>query len=573
MELKQFDAAVASYEKVIAIKPDYAEAYRSRGVALQYLMQLDAAVASYNQAIALKPDFVEAYLNRGNALKELKQLDAALASCDQAIALKPDFAEAYLNRGNALKDLKQFDAAFSSYEKAIALKPDYAEAYGNRGIALMELKQFDAAISSCDQAIALKPDYAEAYNNRGNALKDLKQLNAAVASYNKAIALKPDYAEAYGNRGISLMELKQFDAAFASHDKAIALKPDYADAYINRGVALQELKQLDAAVANYDKAIALKPDYALGNWNKALVLLLLGDFESGWLLYEWRWKMPEQIGEKGRHFSQPLWLGVEDIANKTILLHAEQGLGDTIQFCRYAKLVSDRGAKVILEVPKVLMGLLTGLSGIGELVEAEKALPQFDYHCPLLSLPLAFNTRLETIPLPTPYLSSNTEMLRSWDKKLGHKKAPRIGLVWSGSLIHKNDHNRSFLLAELIKILPPNCEYFSLQKEVREMDRVVLAQSNIKHYGDALIDFTDTAALCDLMDVVISVDTSVAHLAGGLGKKTWILLPYIPDWRWLLDRDDSPWYPSVKLYRQDNDRSWETVLQRVAADLQKLITG
>jgi protein O-GlcNAc transferase len=259
-DLKQFDAAVASYDKAIALKPDMAETYSNRGNALQALKQFDAAVASYDKAIELKPDYANAYSNRGNALQDLKQFDAAVGSYNKAIALKPDMAETYSNRGNALQELRQFDAAVASYDKAIALKPDMAEGFYNRGAALKELKQFDAAVGSYDKAIELKPDYANAYSNRGISLQELKQFDAAVASYDKAIALKPDMAEAFYNRGVVLQELKQFDAAVASYDKAIALKPDYAEAFHNRGAALQELKQFDAAVASYDKAIELKPD-------------------------------------------------------------------------------------------------------------------------------------------------------------------------------------------------------------------------------------------------------------------------------------------------------------------------
>ena len=295
----------------------------------------------------------------------------------------------------------------------------------------------------------------------------------------------------------------------------------------------------------------------------------LQDFENGWELYEWRWKR-ENFTSRKRNFSQPLWLGVESLANKTILLHAEQGLGDTIQFCRYIPLVKKLGARVLLEVPKPLMELLEDFEGVDELLEAGKKLPEFDYQCPLLSLPLSFKTELNAIPSPTPYLQSNAEKIMVWSQRLGAKSKHRIGLVWSGSTIHKNDSNRSLALADLINYLPQNFEYVSLQKEVRERDNEVLANSAIKNYSQQLIDFTDTAALCDLMDLVISVDTSVAHLAAALGKPTWILLPFISDWRWMLDREDSPWYESVKLYRQGEDREWEPVFERVARDLIEL---
>lgn len=598
--LKQFDAAIASYDRAIAIKPDYAEAYSNRGNALQELMQFDAAVASYDRAVAIKPDFAGAYSNRGNALQELNRLDEAVASYDRALAIRPDFAEAYFyrgialqrlkqfdaaissynqvisiwpehaeahnNRGYLLKEFKQFEAAIASYNRAIASKPDYAEAYGNRGIALRELQQFDAAVASYDRAIAIKPDYTEAYYNRGIAQQELGQPEAAIASYDLAIALDPDYTDAHSNRGNALLRIMRLEAAVASYERAISIKPDFADAFNNRGLALQALKQINEAIASYDCAISIKPDYAQAYLNKSMILLLTGDFAKGWDLYEWRWKVAKAISQC-RHFSQPLWLGNEPLANKTILLHCEQGLGDTIQFCRYANLLAELGAKVIAEAPKALLGLLHGLQGVSECIEIGNALPQFDYQCPMLSLPLAFKTSVTTIPSSQAYLKSDDAKLSKWSSKVGYRTKPRIGIVWSGSTAHENDHNRSVALSALLPFLPNSFDYFCLQKELRETDEAILHSTSIRYFGSELEDFTDTAALCELMDVVISVDTSVVHLSGALGKKTWLLLPYAPDWRWLFDRSDSPWYPSVKLYRQERIGDWEGVFARVRADL------
>ena len=573
-ELKQVDAALARFDQAIAIKPDFVDAYYNRGIILQELKELDAAIASYDKAIANRPNFAIAYVNRGNALKELKQLDAAIASYDRGIAIKPDFADAYANRGAALHELKQLEAAVASYDKAIALKPDYAEAYFNRGNVLKELKQSDAAIASYDLAIAIQPDFVEAYSNRGVALQELNQMDAALASYDQAIALKPDYAEAYFNRGNGLKDLKQLKAAVASYDLAIAIQPDYVEAYSNRGVALQELNQMDAALASYDQTIALKPDVAEAYWNKSLALLVIGDFEKGWELFEWRWQCGDASMSPKRHFRQPLWLGKESISGKTILLHSEQGLGDTIQFCRYAKLVAQLGARVILEAPKPLLGLLKGLEGVAELVEASAPLPAFDVHCPLLSLPFAYKTKLDTIPTASAYLRSDPGKVYAWARRLGVKTKPRVGIVWSGSTAHKNDHNRSIPLVELVRHLPETCEYVSLQKEVREPDQATLGKCpQIKHYGAELNDFADTAALCELMDWVVCVDTSVAHLAGALGKPTWVLLPFNPDWRWLLDRSDSVWYPSMTLYRQSAVGDWTSVLAQIRADCFTRLVG
>ena len=564
---KNPELAVTLIDKALKIDPHHASAYSNRGIALLELKRLNEALASFDRAIAIKPDYAEAYSNRGNILRELKRLNEAVVSYDKAILIKSDYAEAYSNRGIALWELKRLQEALASFERAIAIKPDYAEAYSFQGVTLWELKRLEEAVASYDRAIAIRPDSAGAYSNRGVALQELGRLVEAVASCDKAIDIKPDYAEAHCNRGLILQELKRLEDAIVSFDKAIAIKPDYAKAYHDRGVAQWELMRPNEAVGSFDKAIAINPDDASAYWNKSLMLLTVGEFRQGWELYEWRWKN-EKTGLKSRNFPQALWLGAEDISGKTLLLHAEQGLGDTIQFCRYARRVKERGARVILEVPKALLGLLDGLAGVDALIESGKGLAVFDYHCPLLSLPLAFKTDLTNIPSPAAYLSVVSNKRKLWSQRLGEKTKPRVGLVWSGSATHKNDANRSLSLQQLILNLPECCEYVSLQKEVRDADKDVLAGSGIRHYGDELKDFSDTAALCDLMDLVVSVDTSVAHLSGAIGKATWVLLPYVPDWRWLLDRDDSPWYESMKLYRQANDREWPAVLERVKRDLE-----
>jgi len=568
-ELQRFEEALVSYDKAVSIKPDYADAHFNRGAALQELQRFEEALASYDKAINIKPDYTDAYSNRGATLKELKRLDEALASYDKAIGIKPDYAEACSNRGIALQALKRLDEALASYDKAISIKPDYAEAYSNRGNALQELKRFDEALTSYDKAIGIKPDYADAYSNRGNTLKELQRFEEALAGYDKAISIKPDFAEAYSNRGNALKELQRFEEAVASCDRAISIKPDFAEAYSNRGLALQGLKRFEEALASYAQAISIKPDYAEAHWNLSLCNLLGGNFKDGWQGYEWRWKSEEISKTLGvRNFSQPLWLGAESIKDKTILLHAEQGLGDTIQFCRYAQLVAELGAKVLLEVQHPLVTLLKDLEGVSQIIARGDALPTFDFQCPLLSLPLAFRTELHTIPPVSQNITSDSEKVTKWQTKLGEKTRPRVGLVWSGSTGHKNDHNRSLTLSQLLPHLPSNIEYVCLQKELRGIDKELLAQhAEIKYFGDALKDFTDTAALCELMDVVISVDTSVAHLAGTLGKLTWVLLPFSPDWRWLLDRDDNPWYPSAKLYRQEKINDWDRVFESIKADL------
>ncbi len=523
------------------------------------------------KAIKLNPNSAGAHNNLGNGLKDLRRFDDALIGFDKAIALKPDYAEAHNNRGIVLQDLKRFADALASFDKAIALKQDYAEAYNNRGIVLKDLEHFSDALASFDRAIALKPDYAAAYNNRGNALKELKRFGDALADFDIAIMLKPDYAGAYYNRGIVLHDLNRLHEAVASFDRAIALTPDYAAAYNNRGRVLQDLRRLDDAIASFDKTIALTPDYAEAYTNQSLCLLQMGRFEQGWRLYEWRKKLEEPFGN--RSFSEPPWLGKEDISDKTLFVHWEQGLGDTIQFCRYGKLLKARGAKkVVMSVQEPLHQLLKQMSPDVEIIGHDEVPATFDCHCPLMSLPLALGTTLDTIPSEQRYIFSDEPRREVWNTRLPPGIKPRIGIVWSGGTKHKNDHNRSIDLSMLVPLFSADAHWISLQKELRHDDAPLLQELHqIVSCGDGLKDFSDTAAVIDLLDLVITVDTSVAHLAGAMGRQVWILLPTNSDWRWLLDRNDSPWYPTARLFRQDNSRSWENVIARVHAALHDFV--
>jgi tetratricopeptide (TPR) repeat protein len=570
VQIEQYSQAVEFLAKALQLKPQHVGCCINHGLALRSLGRLDEALISYNQVLCIEPNFAESYSTRGLILQELKCLDEALIDQDKAISIKPDYAEAHSNRGLVLHDLKRLDEALASYDHAISIKPDYAQAHYNRGLVLHDLKRFDEALASYDRAISLKPDYPVAHLNRGNALKELMRFDGALASYDRAISIKPDFADAHSNRGNVLQVLKRFDEALISHNQAIRIQPDYAETHLNLGNALQGLLLRDQALASYDRAISIKPDFAEAHWNLSLCKLLTGNFTDGWQEYEWRWKAEGISKNWGfRAFPQPLWLGSQSLQDKTILLHAEQGYGDTMQFCRYASLVAKLGAKVILEVQRPLLGLLKNLDGVSQVIARGDALPEFDYQCPLLSLPLAFKTQLHNIPSSLRYLASDSEKMSAWQAKLSEKTKPRIGLVWSGNLEHKNDRNRSLTLSQILPYLPSGYQYICLQKELRSADRAILAQHpQIQFFGDALEDFTDTAALCDLRDLVISVDTSVAHLSASLGKPTWVLLPFCPDWRWLLDREDSPWYPSAKLYRQENIGDWSGVLSRVREGLE-----
>jgi tetratricopeptide (TPR) repeat protein len=547
--------------------PDYFDALFLSGIMAEQAGRAQHAVELLSKAVAVRPDVAEAHYNHGVALGGMQRHEEAIASYERAIALKPDYADAYFNRGVALAELGRPMQAVESYDRAIAFNPSYAEVHNNRGIALDHLKRYDDALASYDRAIALKPDYARAHNNRGVALDRLERRAEALASYDRAIALKPDYVEALTNRGITLGELDRPAEALMSYERAIALNPRYAEAFYNRGNALRDLNRHAEAIASYERALALRPDYAAAHWNLADCCLLLGDFARGWQEYEWRWKLERNESFKA-DFQRPLWLGVEPLEGRTILLHAELGLGDTLQFCRYAADVAALGARVVLEVQPALLPLLSGLEGVSLAVARGDRLPLFDYHCPLMSLPLAFKTDLTNVPSHIPYLHSDPGRVALWRQKLRNTGKPRVGVVWSGSMALKNDR-RSMALKELLPLLREWAEWVSLQKEVRDSDAALLAsRPDLRDAGAELYDFADTAALVELMDIVVTVDTSVAHVAGAMGKPVWIMLPFNPhDWRWMLDREDSIWYPTARVFRQPANGDWASVVARVDEEL------
>ena len=570
-ELGRLDEALASYNRALTAQPNNAGALNNRGVTLLLLKRLDEAVASFERAATLRPDYAEAHYNRGNALYELKRYDEALASYDRTLALRPNVSGVLCNRGNALRALKRFDEAIASYDRALVLQPDLVEAHTSRGAVLAELKRFDDAVAAYDRALALRPGDVAAANSRGVILYEMKRYDEALASFDRALALLPDYAEAHYNRGNVLHDMKRYDEALASYERALAVRTDHGETWNNRSKVLTELDRYDEALTSAERAVALGPDNVTAHCNEASLRLITGDLGRGLVEYEWRWKKADMAPVR-RDFAQPLWLGADDIAGKTILLHCEQGFGDTIQFCRYAPLVAARGANVILEVQEPLRALMATLAGPSQVIAKGSPLPDFDVHCPVLSLPLACGTRLETVPSDTPYLHASPNLSAAWDACLGPKARPRVGLVWTGNAAQERDHLRSIGLRKLLPLLNVDATFVSLHRDVRPDDMAVLEErDDILHFGEALGDFADTAALISQLDLVISVCTSVAHLTGALHKPVWVLLGRVPDWRWLLEREDNPWYPTARLFRQDATRNWDSVVTRVHGALREFV--
>ena len=540
-----------------------------KALALHQQGLIKEAQMIYAQILKVQPKHFDALQLSGAIAIQTKDFKQCVKLLSTALQIKKNYAPTYYNLGIALHELNKFDEAIANYDQAIQLDHHYIQAFNGLACALKELKRFEDAIAYFDRAVTLNPSYAEAYNNMGLVRHELKEYNAAIDNYEKAISIKPDYFEAFYNKGIAQIGLKQFDAAISNFKQSLNLKSDFAKAHNGLGHANQELKQFATAIANYEEAIHLDPNFADACWNKSLLKILLGEYQEGWALYERRWE-GSKFKKEFRNFKQPVWLGESSIHNKTILIHAEQGLGDSIQFCRYISMIESLAPKqIILEVPKALMSLLSTLNSKMMLLEKGQPIPKFDVHCPMMSLPHAFKTTVNTIPAQTPYLYADKNKAMYWTKKLRVQKNPRIGIVWSGSSNHKNDHNRSLSLKQFAPIFELPFDFHSLQKEIKAMDLETLNNlKQIQPHQDDLIDFSDTAALIENLDIVITVDTSVAHLAGAMGKKIFILLPFVPDYRWMLDRNDSPWYPTATLFRQPKLDDWESVIDQIKVILQ-----
>ena len=439
-----------------------------------------------------------------------------------------------------------------------------------RAAELFSANNFKDAQALCEGILRVDAGHFYALHLLGTIAVLESRWEDGVGYTSRAIAIDPRHAEVLCNRGAALRMLNRFEEALEDYDRALAVMPRHASAWNNRGVALAALNRHSEAIESYERAVELDPNSARARFNRAISRLTLGDFERGLPDYEFRWSVREPHASP-RTLPQPRWTGGEDLRGKTILLHAEQGFGDTIQFCRYASLLAARGARVTLEVQAPLVGLLGRMRDVNRIIAAGESLPPFDLHSPLASLPFAFGTRLETIPNGVPYLHALPGRVGLWRQRLGETTAPIVALAWSGSATLRNDRNRSMSLAMLAAAFEgAGCRLVSVQKDVRDSDRDALRGSGMARFENEIGDFDDTAALVSLADVVVCVDTSVAHVAGALGRPAIVLLPFQPDWRWTLDRDASPWYPAMRLFRQPAIGDWPSVIGRVKDELVKI---
>jgi tetratricopeptide (TPR) repeat protein len=555
-------------QELLAADPDHAPALHLMGLIALDAGHLDHALAWISRAIAQapKPDYVASL---GATLSRQGRHEEAVKAFDKAVQLAPDDAARWKQLGDALLELKRSDHALLSFQHVLKLDSCNQDAAYKSGVLLHEAGRHEEAVACLDVCDELRPNHAPTLVARARALLSLRKFEPALSDILRANALAPDNADTLNLVGACLQPLGRLEEALVWFDRARERLPDWTEILNNKANNLQQLHRFEEALALYDDIRGRRLNNATTDWNWALLKMLLGDFEAGWAAREARWSTPDPSPYP--KFSQPMWLGEESIAGKTILVHVDEGLGDTIQFVRYVPMVAARGARVLLAIERPLVPLLSGFPGVSQCLDCSDPLPAFDMHCPIGSLPLAFNTRLDTVPAETSYLPPPPEeRVQAWNARLGPHDRLRVGLVWSGSRTHSNDHNRSTSLQTLSRILDVDAVFVSLQKDVRDDDKAGLDRSNVIDWTTELTDFADTAALVKCLDLVITVDTSVAHLAAALGCRTWILLPWAPDYRWLLNRDDSPWYPTVRLFRQNETRDYTSVLDRVRLELLEL---
>jgi len=537
------------------------------GVTLQRQGNLAEAEKVYTRILKTLPDqfdtlqlLAELKVQRGKAGEALRLMTAAVKA-------RPNSADAQVHLGHVLRALKRDADALASYDKAIAREPGNIDALGNRGDVLLALGRAAEALECIDRIIAAAPGHVEARAQRGVALAKLGRHDEALAEFDSALRAGPNPIVVY-NRGLTLAALGRPGEAVEAYDGTLAAIPNHAAALSSRGVALQALNRHAEAIASFDRALALVPDYADAHFNRSLALLATGDYRAGQLEYEWRWK---RTGAAPPRLNRPLWLGETPLAGKTILLHAEQGLGDTIQFVRYVPRLAAAGAKVVLEVHPELKALLSRLPGAAAVIGRGEPRPAFDLHCPLGSLPLAVKTEPASVPADIPYLAADPARIERWRPRLEALRGPRVAIVWAGNAAHANDRNRSVPLASLAPLwVDSRVHLVSLQRDLRAGDGKLLERAPVLHLGPELADFDDTAAVLAGCDLVIAVDTSVAHLGGALGRPLWVLVPFSADWRWTKDAERSPWYPSARLYREARPGDWGDVVARVARDVAAL---
>lgn len=569
--------ALEKMQHAAALSLNDPEAHNNLGFFFQETNHLPEAEAAYRRALELGPDYAEAHYNLGLLLQKTKRLCEAEAAYHRAIELKPDYAEAHNNLGLLFKEKKRLHEAKTAFLSTIELKPDFVEAYNNLGNILHETKHLPEAEAVYRRALELKPDSVEIHNNLGFLLQETKLMSEAEVAYLHALKLNPDFVEAHNNLGYLYQETRRLPEAEAAYLCALKLRPDYAETHYNLGFLFQETKRHPEAEAAYRRALEIQPDYAEAKFNLSFLLLILGRYAEAWPYYESRYA-PNRKGNASEvpRVSYPQWQG-ESLVGKSLVIYPEQGFGDYIQFCRYVPMLKNCGVACLTCVCDLrLKKLLDTVEGIDAVFTDIASAPPHDYWSFPLSLPLYFSTTVDTIPAVLPYIHALPERVCHWHERMP-QKGIRVGLTWKGSPSHKNDANRS--LPSLATLAPlwsvPGVTFISLQKGQGEAEAMQPpAEQPLINFGSDIHDFADTAAIIAQVDLLICVDTAVAHVAGAIGKPCWVLLPaFGSDWRWLLDRTDSPWYPRVmRIFRQSKPNDWDDTIGDVVAALQTLVS-
>jgi tetratricopeptide (TPR) repeat protein len=562
-------------QQALAADPNHADALHLMGLLCCRAQQFDHAIAWIERAIRQNPktDYLS---NLGNALQQAGRLDDALQVFDKTIQRKPDDPLLWCRLAAILVALGRNAEALLSFQHALKLDPQHWQAAYHCGELLHGSERFEEALSYFNRCDEWRPDHVRTLQARARCLRALKRFEECLTENQRAHALDPADPISCNNVGNALLSLDRPDEALQWFDKALALQPNSNEVLRNKASALVQLVRFDDAIVIYERVVAIDPNDHNAAWNLAILQLLTGNLEAGWRRHEalrW-WRLPDQIATYPK-FSAPMWLGREPVAGKTLVVCQHEGLGDAIQFARYVPLLAARGARVILVVEPPLHSLLSRLTGVSQCLPKlpETPLPPVDFHVPIDSLPVAFETRLDSIPSGESYLPvPGADQVQAWENRLGPHEKLRIGLVWSGNPNHPNDHGRSVPFRMLSGLLDVDAKFVSLQKNPRSPDVEALRERpDVVDFTADLTDSAATAALASCLDLVIAVDTAVAHLAAALGRPTWIMLPYIPDFRWLLDRDDSPWYPTVRLFRQSERREYGSVIARVRSELQAMV--
>ncbi|MEK9570812.1 MAG: tetratricopeptide repeat protein [Paracoccaceae bacterium] len=510
----------------------------------------------------MKQSMVPRLLERARAHLTNDEYSEAQKIYSDILFAKPHNTDALFGVGLVAQKLKRIDLALSFFSKVIAIDGQHEEALFQRGKTHIIAKNFEQAIADLTSTLKKNPTSIDALNSRGIANSQLSNFRCAVKDFDKAIQICPSNADLFYNRGLAHSNLKNYDAAVLDYTYAIKLRPDFYQAFNNRGSAYRELADFKMALKDFKTSTTLKSDFADGYWNQSLIYLMNGEYEKAWPLYEYRWKSKHFPSEK-RNFSEPLWLGNQSIEGKTILIHSEQGLGDTIHFCRYIKLLQQKKCKILLEVEKPLINLMGCLLPKANIFQKGHMLPKFDFHCPLVSLPLVFETNVNSVPFPTPYLKADHSRVTWWRTHLGNSMKPRVGLCWRGNPQHPNDKRRSIALSDIIGTLGSEFDWLSLQYEIDDQESNVLKKSQkIRHFGSLIGDFAETAALCKALDAIICVDTSIAHLAGATGSDTYLLLAQVADSRWHASGNNTPWYENVTILRKTSHTGYPELLTR-----------